>query len=105
MMLQRGRAHVSAERARLCQGLFQDLWLQRGRAHVSAERLTNWQAMQGNLRLQRGRAHVRAESTSFNVLMLLTPRFNGAAVTCARRDRGVNGRRRSSICFNGAALT
>ena len=57
--------------------------LQRGRAHVSAEgHTTNYLVRVAYSKLQRGRAHVSAEGGLGDALKSLFPQcFNGAALT------------------------
>ena len=55
--------------------------LQRGRAHVSAERRGTKKAFRSIAKLQRGRAHVSAERTFGQGAAREGGRFNGAALT------------------------
>ena len=82
IMLQRGRAHVSAERTTVKASVKRPIpLLQRGRAHVSAESRFHCHGNRGVGGLQRGRAHVSAERDTNEQVGNGFGGFNGAALT------------------------
>src|ERR1051326_1148946 len=104
--LQRGRAHVSAERTRSRSRRPLLFVLQRGRAHVSAERSAAAGGSATVKLLQRGRAHVSAERQQAKSDKAS---YKVTSTGPRSRERGERrwrcGRWRFCIHFNGAALT